>query len=235
MAPPLQSLLIQKLLSTNAHIGRRVVGHHTKHLTLGIRNNISIIDSDKTLVSLRSAANFVSSLARQNARFMFVNTNPLFDDIIDLMTKKIGCYSPSMASLWRTGGFLTNSCSPKKFRNRHKRLCFAPPQPPDCLIVFDSDRKSSVILEASRLGIPVVSFVDPSIPLDYYNKITYPIPANDSVQFVYLFCNLITKTFLLSQNRTQVPVLFLFSCLRITCLLFCSIDIVNSSLMLCAR
>ncbi|EXB40964.1 Ribosomal protein S2 [Morus notabilis] len=202
MAPPLQSLLIQKLLSTNAHIGKRVVAHHTKHLTIGIRNNdISIIDSDKTLVSLRSASSFISSLARQKARFMFVNTNPLFDDIVDLMTKKIGCYSPSIASVWRTGGSLTNSCSPKKFRSRNKRLCFAPPQPPDCLIVFDSDGKSSVILEASRLGIPIVSLVDPSIPLDYYEKITYPIPANDSVQFVYLFCNLITKTFLLAQNK----------------------------------
>lgn len=32
------------------------------------------------------------------------------------------------------------------------------------------------------------------MPLETYKKITYPIPANDSVQFVYLFCNLITKT-----------------------------------------
>lgn len=32
------------------------------------------------------------------------------------------------------------------------------------------------------------------MPLETFKKITYPIPANDSVQFVYLFCNLITKT-----------------------------------------
>lgn len=36
--------------------------------------------------------------------------------------------------------------------------------------------------------------VDPGMPLETYEKITYPVPANDSVQFVYLFCNLITKT-----------------------------------------
>ncbi|KAF3449136.1 hypothetical protein FNV43_RR09863 [Rhamnella rubrinervis] len=198
---PLHSIVIQKLLSTNAHLGRRVVAHHFKMFTYGTRNGMAIIDSDKTLICLRNAAEFIAALAQERARFMFVNTNSLFDEIIEHMTKKIGCYSPSMNTLWRTGGFLTNSCSPKKFRSRNKKVCFGPTQPPDCLVVFDTERKSSVILEADRLQIPIVSLVDSAMPLDYYKRITYPIPANDSVQFVYLFCNLITKTFLLQQQK----------------------------------
>ncbi|KAM0014585.1 putative diphosphate--fructose-6-phosphate 1-phosphotransferase [Helianthus debilis subsp. tardiflorus] len=32
------------------------------------------------------------------------------------------------------------------------------------------------------------------MPFETFKKIMYPVPANDSVQFMYLFCNLITKT-----------------------------------------
>ncbi|XP_059457296.1 UTP--glucose-1-phosphate uridylyltransferase-like [Corylus avellana] len=197
----IHSVLIQKLLNTNAHLGRRVAADHFKAYTYGIRNGMAIIDSDKTLIALRSACAFIGAMARQKARFLFVNTNPLFDEIFEQMTKRIGLYNPNQNSLWRTGGFLTNSFSPKRFRSRNKKLCFAPPQPPDCVVIFDTERKSSVIFEAEKLQIPVVALVDSSMPLDVYKRIAYPVPANDSVQFVYLFCNLITKTFLLEQKR----------------------------------
>ncbi|XP_014501623.1 UTP--glucose-1-phosphate uridylyltransferase [Vigna radiata var. radiata] len=197
----IHSIVIQKLLSTNAQVGRRVVAHHFKGYTYGFRNRMAIIDSDKTLICMRSAFNFIASLARHNARFMFINTNPLFDDIFNLMTKKVGSYSSSTSSLWRTGGFLTNSYSPKKFRSRNKKLVFGPTQSPDCIVIVDTDRKSSVINEAFKLQIPVVALVDSAMPTDVYNRIAYPVPANDSVQFVYLFCNLITKTLLHEKSK----------------------------------
>jgi UTP--glucose-1-phosphate uridylyltransferase len=197
----IHSVVIQKLLSTNAHLGRRVAADHFKAYTYGIRNGMAIIDSDEALIALRSACAFIGAMARQKARFMFVNTNPLFDEIFEQMTKRIGLYNPNQNSLWRTGGFLTNSFSPKRFRSRNKKLCFAPAQPPDCVVILDTERKSSAIFEADKLQIPVVALVDSSMPLDVYKRIAYPVPANDSVQFVYLFCNLITKTFLLEQKR----------------------------------
>jgi UTP--glucose-1-phosphate uridylyltransferase len=199
----IHSVVIQKLLSTNAHLGRRVVSHHFKQFTYGIRNNLSIIDSDRTLISLRNACNFVSILASQNARLMFVNTNPLFDEIVEQMTRKIGVYNSNMNSLWRMGGFLTNSSSPKGFRSRNKKVTFGPTQLPDCLVVIDTERKSSVLREAAKLQIPIVALVDSSIPWDAFSKITYPVPANDSVQFVYLFCNMITKSILLEQKKLK--------------------------------
>ncbi|PIN25168.1 UDP-glucose pyrophosphorylase [Handroanthus impetiginosus] len=187
------SVLIQKLLSTNAHIGRRVTAHHFKIFSEGTRNSVSIIDSDKTLICLRNACNFIGHLARNNARFLFVNTNSLFDEIITQMTQTVGIKNDNT---WRLGGFLTNSASPKKFRGRNKKLNLGSVQAPDCIVIFDTERKSSVIQEAYRLQIPVVGLVDSSMPWDTYKRITYPIPANDSVEFVYLFCNLITKTIL---------------------------------------
>lgn len=197
----LHSILIQKLLSTNSHLGRRVATHHLKEFTYGVRNGVAILDSDKTLICMRSACNFISILARQRASFMFVNTNPLFDEIIVQMTKKIGCYSPSMNSIWKMGGFLTNRYSPKKFRSRNKKMRLGPTTLPDCVVVIDTDRKSSVVMEASKLHVPIVALVDSSMPLEVYRRITYPIPANDSVQFVYLFCNMVTKTILSEKKK----------------------------------
>lgn len=187
----IHSAVIQKLLSTNAHLGRRVAENHFKIYTYGARNGTTIIDSDKTLVCLRSACNFIGNLARENGKFLFVNTNPLVDEIIEQMIKSTGCRNDNS---WRLGGFLTNSLSPKKFTSRNKKFNLTSVNPPDCVVIFDTERKSSVILEASKLQIPIVGLVDPSMPLETYKKITYPVPANDSVQFVYLFCNLITKT-----------------------------------------
>ncbi|CDY36180.1 BnaC04g37140D [Brassica napus] len=51
---------------------------------------------------------------------------------------------------------------------------------PDCVVVFDAERKSSVILEAAKLQIPVVAIVDPNVPLEFFEKIMYPVPARDS-------------------------------------------------------
>ncbi|KAL3348600.1 hypothetical protein AABB24_021997 [Solanum stoloniferum] len=194
----IHSVVIQKLLSTNAHLGRRVAAHHFKIYSIGSRNGMTIIDSEKTLICLRNACSFIGELVRQRARFIFVNTNPLFDEIIDQMTETIGCRNDTS---WRLGGFLTNSSSPRKFRGRNKKLNLTAIQPPDCVVIFDTERKSSVIQEAAKLQIPIVGLVDSSMPLDIYKKITYPVPAKDSVQFVYLFCNLITKTFLYEQRR----------------------------------
>ncbi|KAK6162787.1 hypothetical protein DH2020_002628 [Rehmannia glutinosa] len=192
------SVVIQKLLSTNAHIGRRVTAHHFKIFSEGTRNSVSIIDSDKTLICLRNACNFIGHLARNNARFLFVNTNSLFDEIITQMTQTVGIKNDTT---WRLGGFLTNSSSPRKFRGKNKKFNLSAIQAPDCIVIFDTERKSSVIQEAYRLQIPVVGLVDSSMPWDTYKKITYPVPANDSVEFVYLFCNLITKTILKEQKE----------------------------------
>ncbi|CAI9103301.1 OLC1v1001757C1 [Oldenlandia corymbosa var. corymbosa] len=196
----IHSLVIQKLLSTNAHLGRRVAEHHFKIYACGSRNGMTIVDSDKTLICLRSACNFIGNLVRAKARFLFANTNTLCDEIIEEMTKTIGIKKDTC---WRLGGYLTNSSSPRKFRGRNKKFNLGAASPPDCLVIFDTERKSSIISEAARLQIPIVGLVDSSMPWETYKKITYPIPANDSVQFVYLFCNLITKTVLYEQRKMK--------------------------------
>lgn len=99
--------------------------------------------------------------------------------------------------------YCSNPASIREFRSRNKKLHLGSTQPPDCVVIMDTERKSSVLFEADKLQIPIVGLVNSDMPWDVYKRITYPVPANDSVKFVYLFCNLITKTFLVEQKRIQ--------------------------------
>jgi len=119
--------------------------------------------------------------------------------------QKIGsCINDSQ---WKIGAFLTNSyANPKKFRSRKKKIYFGLNQQPDCVVIPNPDRKSSVILEANRSQIPIASLADSTITWEFYKRITYPIPANDTIQFIYLFLNSITKTVILERPRARVKV-----------------------------
>lgn len=184
------STVCTKLLCTNAHLGRRVAAHHFKVYIRGSRNEIAILDSDKTLICLRNALHFIGSLIRKKSRSFFLKTNQIFFfEIMEEMASNIN------DSQWKIGAFLTHSyANPKKFRSRKKKINFGLNQQPDCVVILKADRKSSVILEADRSQIPIAALVDSTIPWESYKRITYPIPANDPIQFVYLFRHSITKT-----------------------------------------
>lgn len=185
----IHSIVCTKLLSTNAHLGRRVAAHHFKVYICGSRNGIAILDSDKTLICLRNAFLFIGSPIRQKGRSFFLKTNHVF--LYEIMEEMSSCINDSQ---WRIGAFLTNYCSsPTKIRSRKKKINLESNQQPDCVVILDADRKSSVILEADRSQIPIASLVNSNIPLGSMKRITYPIPANDPIQFVYLFRNSITK------------------------------------------
>lgn len=191
------STVCTKLLSTNAHLGRRVAAHHFKVYICGSRNGIAILDSDKTLICLRNALHFIGSLIRKKGRSFFLKTNQIF--LYEIMEEMASCINDSQ---WKIGAFLTNSyANPKKFRSRKKKINFGLNQQPDCVVILNPDRKSSVILEADRSQIPIASLVDSTIPWESYKRITYPIPANDPIQFVYLFRHSITKTVILERPR----------------------------------
>ena len=192
------STVCTKLLCTNAHLGRRVAAHHFKVYICGSRNGIAILDSDKTLICLRNALHFLGSLIRKKGRSFFLKTNQIF--LYEIIEEMASCINDSQCKI---GAFLTNSyANPKKFRSRKKKINFGLNQQPDCVVILKADRKSSVILEADRSQIPIAALVDSTIPWESYKRITYPIPANDPIQFVYLFRHSITKTVILERPRT---------------------------------
>ncbi len=56
---------------------------------------------------------------------------------------------------------------------------------PDVIFIIDTNREHIAVLEAKKLGIPIIGIVDTNCDPDI---IDYPIPANDdgvkSVQFI---------------------------------------------------
>ena len=88
----IHSVVIQKLLNTNSQLGRHISTQHFDIFTHGIRNGVAVIDSEKTLICLHSACNFLGALALQKAQFMFVATDPLHEEIFAQMTSRIGSH-----------------------------------------------------------------------------------------------------------------------------------------------
>ena len=206
------SIVCTKLLCTNAHLGRRVAYHHFQVYIRGSRNGIAILDSDKTLICLRNALHFIGSPSRQKGRSFFLKTNHLFIyEITEEMASYLRSYLRNVNShcfddsQWKIGAFLTNSfANKKKFRSRKKKIHFGLNQQPDCVVILNADRKSSVILEADRSQIPIASLGDSTIPWEWYRRITYTIPTRDTLEIVYFFCHSIMKTVIIEQNEIKV-------------------------------
>nr|YP_009775863.1 ribosomal protein S2 [Bartramia patens]QJA16089.1 ribosomal protein S2 [Bartramia patens] len=220
-------LVIQKLLSTNAYLGHRIPTSDFQEYLYGFRNKMAIINLEKTLICLRRACNLIESIIRAKGHFLLVNTDPEYNKIVQQMAKRT---NQSYINHKWIGGFLTNrkhmknvqkhfqnfsahsklkdasTSSPFDFFPHFRKMqkCFEGIMThdiPDCLIIINANKNSMAILEANQLQIPIVSLVDSNISNRLQKLITYPIPVNDdSIQFVYLFCNLITKTVILSQS-----------------------------------
>nr|AMF83688.1 ribosomal protein S2 [Aneura pinguis] len=223
-------LVIQKLLSTNAYLGHRIPTSDFQGYLYGFRNEMAIIDSEKTLICLRRACNLIGSIIGAKGHSLLVNTNPEYNRIIQRMAKRT---NQSYINHKWIGGFLTNwkhmrrvqkhfqdlsahpdedasTSSPFDYFPRFRKMqkCFegiVTHNIPDCSVIMNANQNSMAILEANQLQIPIVASVDSNIPNRLHKSITYPVPVNDdSIKFVYSFRNLVTKTVILSK-RSQGP------------------------------
>ncbi|KMZ75807.1 Ribosomal protein S2, mitochondrial [Zostera marina] len=200
-----QYLAAQKLLGVCAHLSRPPASQHFKPFIIGSRNNRNVIDLDKTSICLRNAMNFIGSLIHQRGRVFFLRTkNDIHDEILSKMATKIGCTHNSQMGI---PGYSTFTPGLAKNSSKKIKINFSGShQKPDCYVILgseSSDRKHAVIQEADRSQIPTVCLVDTGMPMKYFEMVTYPIPAIDSTQFVYLFCNLVTKTVLRDRENND--------------------------------
>nr|YP_010890614.1 ribosomal protein S2 [Lycopodium japonicum]WJK71473.1 ribosomal protein S2 [Lycopodium japonicum] len=226
------SLVLQKLLSTNAYLGHRIPTSDFQGYLYGFRNEMAIIDLEKTLICSQKACKLVASIIRsKESHLLLVNiNNPVYNKIIQQTAKRTN--QSYINDKW-IGGVLTNwehmedvqqhfqdLSEDPEFQDAFTSSLFSLPRfrkmqncfegimthcIPNCLVIMNANLNSMAILEADKLQIPIISLVDSNIPNRLHELITYPIPVNDdSIQFVYLFCNLITETVILSQTqRTQ--------------------------------
>jgi small subunit ribosomal protein S2 len=212
-------------------------GHQTRYwdpkmaqYIYGSRNKIHIIDLGKTLPLLQDALNYLSSVAANKGKILFVGTKYAAQDIIQQEAER--CKMPFVNRRW-LGGMLTNYKTIRQSIKRLKELeaMFESGKfgrmtkkeilglerekaklmnslggiknmggIPDAIFVVDVGHEKIAILEANRLGIPVIGIVDSNNSPD---GIAYVVPGNDdSTRAIRFFAAAVADTIIEARAST---------------------------------
>lgn len=217
----LPKFTLRELLEAGVHFGHKTRrwDPKMKPFIFGERNNIHIINLEKTAPMLFKAMKEVSDTVAKGGKVLFVSTKKQAQDRIKQAAEECGQYYVNYRWL---GGMMTNwktvTQSIKRLKQFEKEL--ANPESgrtkketlkmqrdydklnmtlggikdmgktPDIIFVIDSKREALAILEANTLNIPVVGVVDTNSSPD---GIDYLIPGNDdAIRAIDMYCNLIT-------------------------------------------
>ncbi|MBB6055981.1 MAG: 30S ribosomal protein S2 [Gammaproteobacteria bacterium] len=208
---------MRDMLQAGVHFGHqtRFWNPKMKPFIFGARNNVHIINLEKTVPMFDDALNYLSSVASKKGKVLFVGTKRAATEAVK--EAAVNCDQFYVNHRW-LGGMLTNW---KTVRQSIKRLKDLETQSqdgtfekltkkealmrsremeklekslggikdmgglPDVLFVIDADHEHIAIKEANNLGIPVVSIVDTNSNPD---GVDYIIPGNDdAIRAVQLY------------------------------------------------
>jgi small subunit ribosomal protein S2 len=214
----IENSLMKELLEAGAHFGHHTSYWHPKmsKYIFTQRNNIHIIDLEKTVTLLNEAYTFVQDLIANGQNILFVGTKKQAQQVIEEEAERCGmCY---VNQRW-LGGMLTNFVTiqtridhlvrledqrqrgefeqlPKKERLKlEKEVLRLNTQMggfkemttlPGAIFLTDPTKDKIALAEAKKMDIPVVAIVDTNCNP---NNIDYPIPANDdAIKTIKLIC-----------------------------------------------
>jgi len=202
------NISMKALLEAGAHFGHQTRRWNPKmgRFIFGERNNIHIIDLQKTVKELKKAYGFVRDSVAAGKVVMFVGTKKQAQDIIK--GEAIRCGAAHVHEKW-LGGTMTNFKTIRKsvarleelerwetdgiFKvlskkevsrltkegNRLRKLLTGIrhlEKLPDLLFVIDPVEEEGAVAEARKLKIPVVAICDTNCDPDL---IDHPVPGND--------------------------------------------------------
>ena len=187
-----------------------------KKYIFGVRKNIYIIDLQKTLRYFRKTYQIIVDAATEGKTFLFVGTKKQARASIEEAALSCGMpyvnnrwlggmltnfptiqksirKLEAIKKMEETGqmDLLTKKEALMLKRKKEKLESYFGgikdmKTLPDMLIVIDAVKEHTAVLEAKRLGIPVVAPLDTNCDPDL---ITYPIPGNDdAIRSIQLFC-----------------------------------------------
>jgi small subunit ribosomal protein S2 len=190
----------------------------------GKRNGIHIIDLSQTVPLLHQALVAVRNVASSGGRVLFVGTKRQASEHIANAAKRSAQYYINytwMAGILTNWKTVSNSISRFKeleeLLNNDKINALTKKEVlkltrefnkleraiggikdmgglPDILFVIDTNKEAIAILEANRLGIPVVAIIDTNSTPD---NINYPIPGNDDAsRAIEMYCSLVERSIL---------------------------------------
>jgi len=197
----------------------------------GSRSNIHIIDLSQTIPLLHQALLKVREVAASGGRVLFVGTKRQASDPVAIAASRCAQYyvnhrwlggtltnwrtiSASIARLRELEGLLETG---GEGRTKKELLQLTREQQklelslggikdmggiPDLMFVIDTNKEGIAILEAKKLGIPVVAILDTNSDPD---GITFPIPGNDdAARALQLYCDLVADSVLDGLAEGQV-------------------------------
>lgn len=223
---------IRDLLESGAHFG-----HHPRRWNpkmsdylFGVRNNVHIINLEKTVPLFRQALKAVQEIVSSGGRILFVGTKRQAAEVIKAEALRCGQYYVNHRWL---GGTMTNWKTVTKSIKRMKDLEKQLEQEnhgltkkellklnqtynkleqflggirdmggvPDAIFVIDTNKERIAIQEANKLGIPVIAVLDSNSTPD---TIDYPVPGNDdAIRSIEYYCRMMS-TAVLSGMQSQL-------------------------------
>jgi small subunit ribosomal protein S2 len=200
-----------------------------KEYIYGERNGIYIIDLQKTLKLFKEATKFLADLSREGKTILFVGTKRQAQEATAEEAKRCGMfyvnhrwlgglltnYSTIQKSIQRLreldemsqdGRYdLLTKKEVQRLEHERKHLeqnlsgIKDMPGLPDALFVVDSSKEEIAVMEARKLGVPVVAVVDTNCDPDV---VDYVIPGNDdALRAIRLFTSRIAEAIL--EGRQQ--------------------------------
>lgn len=225
---------MRDLLKAGAHFGHQTRYWNPKmsQYIFGARNSIHIMNLEHTVPALEQAAEFVSNLASNKNKILFVGTKRSASKVIRTQAER--CGMPYVNHRW-LGGMLTNyktlRQSIKKLRdletksqdgtfdklNKKEALDLTRQMEklersvggvkdmgglPDAIFVVDVDHEDIAILEARKLGIPVIGVVDTNSNPDGVDIV---IPGNDdAIRAIDIYARVIADAVLAGAGSAAV-------------------------------
>lgn len=221
----LPNFSMRDLMQAGVHFG-----HHPRRWNpkmspylFGVRNNIHIINLEKTFPMLRQGLQAIHEVILSGGRILFAGTKRQASDIVAESAKRCGQYYVNHRWL---GGMMTNwktihhsihrlkeleeFLQQQNLRMTKKELLQLTRQReklelslggikdmaglPDIIFVLDAIKERIAIQEANKLGIPVVAIIDSNSDPE---GIDYPIPGNDdAIRSIEFYCRLVSNTVL---------------------------------------
>ncbi len=199
---------MRQMLEAGVHFGHQTRYWNPKmsQYIFGQRNNIHIINLERTLPLFEDALNFIGKVASDNGKVLFVGTKRSAREAIRGAAER--CGMPHVSHRW-LGGMLTNFKTIKQSIRRLEELEAMAAEGgkqsltkkellglsreqeklerslggiknmkslPDVMFVIDVNHEKIAVAEARKLGIPVVAVVDTNCSP---LNIDYVIPGND--------------------------------------------------------
>jgi len=200
--------ILEAMAKAGVHFGVPRSRRHpsTKSFVFGTKNDIEIIDLEKTFESLKKAQEFVTELGRLGKKILMVGNKSEAREIIKVAAERSG--QPYVNLRW-IGGTLTNF---DQIRKRIDRLATLKEEGktgglekytkrerghlshevknlerffsgivnmvalPDAMIVVDSSKEEIAVVEAHKLHIPVIALCNSDCDI---RLVEYPIVGND--------------------------------------------------------